>query len=150
MKEEARATFPEVDRTRVISAMMNGIQLHAVHHGGDVPLAAHLQAALELMPAESAETYCSLYRHKLVDAVQGREAAPDVREKIKRWFGVPASYPEHDREITWILENGRIDSFTMRAYLGDLLRSKGDIPGAELEYSGALELAQEQGIAVEQ
>lgn len=147
MTEKTSTEFPDANEETIVSAMVNGVCLHAVHHGKDVPLAAHLQAALKLLPRDIGELGCSAYRHKLINAVQQREPEPSVTEKISRWFGAKAVHPEHSRELSWLEQFGDHSSPTMLALEADLLMSKGDKEGAEERYRQALELVREQGIA---
>ena len=150
MTETSSVTFPEVDRRQVASAMMIGVALLAIHHGGETPLGAYLQCAMEQMPPDLAETYGSLYRSKLVKAVAEREPDPTLLEKVRRWIGKDSSTPENDREREWFKKKGNQQSPTMRAYNSDLLMAKGDSEAAEQEYIQALRLVREQGIAFEE
>lgn len=150
MTEKSSAVLSEADRNQVASAMMNGVTLHARDHGGDTPLAAYLQRAIELMPPDLAEQYASLYRSRLVKAVVEREPDPTLIEKVRRWIGRDSSTPENDREREWIETKGNPKSPTMRAFLADLLLMKGDREGAEREYTAALHLVREQGIVFEE
>ncbi len=109
--------------------MMNGLMLHAAYHGGNAPKALFLERVLDLLPRQSAETVISLYRHKLIAAIPVENL---------------------DQEIDWTIEHARTNSPAMRAYLADLLRVKGDGPGFELEYRGALRVAEEEDIHIEQ
>jgi hypothetical protein len=147
MTQQSPETFPEADQHKIASAMWNGLKLHAIHHGGDVPLAAYVQGGLDMLPREHAEELGSLYRGAFVDAIAAREPDVGLIEKLRRWAGVSSSTPEHDREIRWITEHARTDSPTMKALLADLLLGKGDKDGAEREYTEALRLVRAQGIA---
>lgn len=102
---------------------------YAAHHGADAPKALFLERVLDILPRQSAETVISLYRHKLIATIPTENL---------------------DREIDWTIEHARTNSPAMRAYLADLLRTKGDGTGFELEYRGALRIAQEEDIHIEQ
>ncbi len=126
---EVSSSYPQADKHKIESAMMNGVFLHAKYHADEVPKALFLQRVLEMLPRQSAETVISLYRHRFIEAIP----------------------PEHlDREIDWTIENAPTNSPAMRAYLADLLRAKGDSAGFELEYNGAMRTAQEENIHIEQ